>query len=89
MTTKRPYHGTDGIISLHHNEMRFKSSVTTWPDYFQTHKNLGPSVADRQQYIGDVLETHLLNDANYEHLPPEMATKELRTQHKKFCSTYF
>lgn len=45
------------------------------PDLFQTNNNLGCSIADRQQYIHDVLETHLLNEVNYKHLPPEIAKK--------------
>ena len=55
---------------------------------FQTDKNLGPSVSERQQYIRDVLETHLLNDENYEHLPPERATEELRKQRNSFNDIY-
>jgi hypothetical protein len=55
---------------------------------FQTDKNLGPSVADRQQYIRDVLETHLLKDENYEHLPTEVALLELKLQRAKFCGIY-
>jgi hypothetical protein len=58
---------------------------------FQTDKNLGPSVSDRQHYIREVLTTHLLNDTNYEFLPPATAAQELRNQrtaflkiHKKF-----
>jgi hypothetical protein len=55
---------------------------------FQTDKNLGPSVAERQQYIRDLLEAHLLNDTNYEHLAPETAMHELGKQRRKFEEIY-
>jgi hypothetical protein len=41
-------------------------------------KTLGPSFADCSKYIRDVLETHLLNDANYEFLPPNKVKEELK-----------
>jgi hypothetical protein len=47
---------------------------------YLTDKNLGPSVADCPKYIRDVLKSHLLNDANYEYLPPDKAKEELKTQ---------
>lgn len=40
---------------------------------FQTDKILGPSVAHHSKYIQDVLETHLLNNNNYEFLPLAVA----------------
>jgi hypothetical protein len=55
---------------------------------FQTNKNLGPSVSEQQKYIQDVLETHLLNDSKYEHLPPAKAKLELRKQKKQFLDIY-
>jgi hypothetical protein len=55
---------------------------------FQTDKNLGPSVAEREQYIRDVLNTHLLNDDNYEHLPQATAALALHRQRRRFLEIH-
>ena len=55
---------------------------------FQTDKNLGPSVSERKRYIQDVLANHLLNDSNYEHLPPDIAQIEIRRQRCAFEGIY-
>jgi hypothetical protein len=55
---------------------------------FQTDKNLGPSVSERKRYIQDVLANHLLNDSNYEHLPPDIAQIEIKRQRCAFEGIY-
>jgi hypothetical protein len=65
-------------------ELRQRTDLIIYP----TDKNLGPSVAERPNYIRDVLETHLLNDANYEFLTHERATEELRIQRSKFLTLH-
>jgi hypothetical protein len=55
---------------------------------YLTDKNLGPSIADRPKYIRDVLETHLLNDENYEYLPSDKAKEELTRQQNNFLEIH-
>ena len=55
---------------------------------FPTDKNLGPSVAERDDYIHDVLTEHLLNHANYEFLPKAVARLELQKQRRRFLALY-
>jgi hypothetical protein len=51
---------------------------------YPTNKNLGPSVTECSNCIHDILETHLLNNNNYEFLTINIARLEL----KKQCSTF-
>jgi hypothetical protein len=53
-----------------------------------TDKGLGPSVSERQRYIREILQTHLLNDANYEFLPPETVKAALAKQKDNFLEIY-
>jgi hypothetical protein len=55
---------------------------------FQTDKNLGPSITERTKYIRDVLQTHLLNEENYEFLSHATARRELQKQRDKFLEIY-
>jgi hypothetical protein len=66
------------------SELRNRNDLIIYP----TDKNLGPSVSDRSSYIRDVLETHLLNDENYEYLPLEVATRELQKQRSNFIQLH-
>ncbi len=64
--------------------------LTTRPDLIvlQTDKNLGPCVIERDVYIKQVLNEHLLQEENYERLSPESAVTELRKQRSSFLSVY-
>jgi hypothetical protein len=65
-------------------ELRTRKDLIVYP----TDKNLGPSVAERPNYIRDVLQTHLLKAENYEFLTNDEAKKELRKQRSKFLEIY-
>jgi hypothetical protein len=54
----------------------------------QSDKGLGPTVSERPKYIRDLLETHLLNEENYEFLSPEIAKTELKKQKEKFLEIH-
>jgi hypothetical protein len=53
-----------------------------------TDKGLGPYVSARPEYITDVLQQHLLNDANYEFLPLATAKSEILKQRQRFLEIY-
>ena len=55
---------------------------------YPTDKNLGPSVAARNNYIPNVLQEHLLNPENYEFLPLETAHSKIRKQRQNFVHLY-
>lgn len=62
------------------SELSTRDDLIVYP----TDKNLGPSVADRRQYIQQVLSEHLTVRENYEPLTPTEAKAELDTQRKNF-----
>jgi hypothetical protein len=55
---------------------------------FPTDKNLGPSIANRTNYIRQVLTEHLLNSENYEFIPPNQVATALAAQRCTFLQIY-
>ena len=75
------------MLPLQHNVIR---ELWQRPNLiiFPTDKNLGPSESEQKGYIQDVLETHLLNDKNYEYLKPETVRTELGKEKTNFLAIY-
>jgi hypothetical protein len=83
-------------FNLSPSQRHVLSQLTNRPDLIvlPTDKNLGTCIIERNVYIQQALEEHLLQKLNYEQLSSETATTELQKQrddfiaiHDKYCHT--